>query len=600
MRIAILDSGCNLNNKSMINYSNYVDQFVFDKNCWKITCKKDTDCEFGHGTMVSRIILDNTDKANESNFKLYIFRIFDKGMTCDVNVLISALEYINENIDCDIVHMSLGVRSYSESLEIVCRKLYENGNIIVSAFDNTGAVSYPAAFDFVIGVSGSLRCQSPKDYVVLYNSIVDFKAKNGKQKLFTTPSGDKLIDGGNSLAAPYITAQINNLNPMTNNIDLIKQKLEEKSRYIYKYPNKPSKLPYHIKKASVFPYNKETQNILNFVDELEFELVDFYDIKYTGNLNKKCTSLFSDYSFIIKDYEKIDWSSFDTLIIGHLEELSILCNRPLKKEILEKCLMQNKNVFSFDDLYLDEFRKIFLEKGLSLICPCDCITPNPKLGMLYQFATPILTVFGTSKKQGKFTLQLEIRKLLQNKGVMVGQIGTEPNSILFGMNQSIPFGYYGIDYPNSKMIELINNEVHEVEKTGCDIIILGSQSGFIPERVYNTHQIMMNQFCLMFAAPTDGVILAVNIQDSFSFIIHTIRSIEAVGNTHVFLLALYAFDVTYDYIISSNKKYLSQKQIENFKKQAKEKVGLDVIVTGDENDSNKLFDSIITYFCADR
>lgn len=593
MKIAILDSGCDLNSSALSIYSDCIDLYIQDEKKWKKTTETNTESIFHHGSIVSRIILENT---NTENLKLTIFRIFDKDTNCDIKVLISALIYIYDNIDCDIIHMSLGVRAYSKELEEICYKLYKKGIILVAAFDNAGAVSFPAGFNFVIGVSGSLRCQLSSDYVVLYNSIVDFKAKNGMQHLFTVFNGEKILDAGNSLAAPYITAQINNINPKTNDILSIKHLLEKNAKYIYRYPAKPTPYLPKINKAAVFPFNKETRNILNYEDELIFQVVDFYDIKYSGNLSQCYTSLFSDRSFIIKDYKKINWDTFDTLIVGHLEELSVICKKQLKKEILEKCLVENKNVFCFDDFGIEEYRQRFKEKGLFLYCPNDCVLPNPKQGMLYQFNTPILSVFGTSKKQGKFTLQLEIRKLLKENGINVGQLGTEPNSILFGMDQAIPFGYLGVHYSNNEIIELMNYAVHKIDRENHDIIVIGSQSGFCPERYYNTSHIMLEQFSLLFAAPPDGVILTVNIQDSFSLIRHVINSIESVGNTRVFLLALYAFDVTYDYIINSQKKLLTEKQIQDFCQKAKKEFNLDVIVTGAKTDQEKLYRSITKYF----
>lgn len=593
MNIAVLDSGCDLNSNALSMYSDYIDLYIQDEIKWKKTNKTNTESIFHHGSIVSRIILENTDK---NDFRLSVFRVFDKNTKCNVKTLISALSYIYNTIDCDIIHMSLGVRAYNKELEEICYKLYKKGIILVAAFDNAGAISYPAGYNFVIGVVGSLRCQLSSDYVVLYNSIVDFKAKNGMQHLFTVFNGEKILDAGNSLAAPYITPQINNLNPKTNDIVSIKHSLEGNAKHIYQYPE--NSIPYlpEINKAAVFPFNKETRNILNYEDELSFQVVDFYDIKYSGNLGSCHTSLFSKRNFIIKDYKKINWDTFDTLIVGHLEELSIICRRELKSEILEKCLIEKKNVFCFDSFGIEEYRKLFAENGLTLFCPNDYLLPNPKLGMLYQFKTPILMVFGTSKKQGKFTLQLEIRKVLKKHGINIGQIGTEPNSALFGMNQAIPFGYLGTNYSEREIIELLNNEVNIVDRKNYDIIVIGSQSGFCPERYYNTNHIMLEQFSLLFAAPPDGVILSVNIQDSISLIRHIINSIESVGKTRVFLLALYAFDVTYDYIISSQKKYLTEKQVADFRKKVKEEFNLDVIVTGSPEDSEKLYNSIKSYF----
>ena len=45
----------------------------------------------------------------------------------------------------------------------VCRKLDEAGFILISAFDNDGAFSYPAVFDCVIGVISGDKCKSIKN-----------------------------------------------------------------------------------------------------------------------------------------------------------------------------------------------------------------------------------------------------------------------------------------------------------------------------------------------------------------------------------------------------------------------------------------------------
>ena len=45
----------------------------------------------------------------------------------------------------------------------------------------------------------------------------------------------------------------------------------------------------------------------------------------------------------------------------------------------------------------------------------------------------MLAIVGTSPSQGKYNLQLALRRRFLNDGYEIGQIGTEPTAQLFGM-----------------------------------------------------------------------------------------------------------------------------------------------------------------------
>lgn len=63
---------------------------------------------------------------------------------------------------------------------------------------------------------------------------------------------------------------------------------------------------FKIKKAALFPFNKEMHSILRFEDKLDFEITDVYDTKYSlrvgKNTNKEVKSDSSGH--IIKNIEK--------------------------------------------------------------------------------------------------------------------------------------------------------------------------------------------------------------------------------------------------------------------------------------------------------
>ena len=80
-------------------------------------------------------------------------------------------------------------------------------------------------------------------------------------------------------------------------------------------------------KAAIFPFNKEMHSLMRFRQLLHVNITDVYDVKYSARVNASINSLLninSGQDFIIKNIEYIDWNSFDTLILGHTDELIYL------------------------------------------------------------------------------------------------------------------------------------------------------------------------------------------------------------------------------------------------------------------------------------
>ena len=157
-------------------------------------------------------------------------------------------------------------------------------------------------------------------------------------------------------------------------------------------------------------------------------------------LGREVYSLNKKRKFIVKNIDKCEWNTFDTLIIGHVRELSKLLNRNLKKNLLEKCLEHKKNVYCYDGYDVDDYKEKFASHGLKLVI-ADEVNFRDMFGKLYQLKTPILSVMGTSKKQGKFTLQMQIKRVLGQKKIKVGQMGTEPTGLILGCDEILPSGY---------------------------------------------------------------------------------------------------------------------------------------------------------------
>lgn len=577
--LILIDSGyCTSRNKN-------VDVFVLKNEQWVL---EEDDDKMGHGTGVLSII------SNEFEGNYAVFKAFDFETQNNLSKIVNALQYIYDNFKCKIVQMSFGIRGYYKELENICYKLYQENVLIVAAFDNCGAMSYPAAYDFVIGVDGNPYCKSKEDFFVFNNGVVDIQAKSGYQ-IVSTNSNDKgfHVVPGNSFATSYVSLKLLKCPP--------ERAGKEAAMQVFYSSYKMNKIEtnYDIlkRKLAVFPMNKENYSLLNYSDMVVGDIVDFYDIKYTSNVGRRLMS-FAKRNYTVKNIKKCEWDTFDTMIIGHVRELSKILNKNVKKQLLEECLKHGKDVYCYDSFELGDFKERFAEKGLSLIA-ADDYEFNDMFGKLYQIKTPILAVVGTSKKQGKFTLQMQIRKVLENNAVKVGQLSTEPTGMILGSDEMIPSGYDSrfCNEMGGFMIQAYNKKLHKIDVKEYDIIITGAQSGFLPHSFFNTNQINIDNFSYLYGILPDGIVLAVNYRDSMDYIKKSIKAIEAVTNAEVFLLALYAFKTEVDNVINVKKEFLTDNEIDSFVKEAKKQIGLNVVVSGDSGYDKKLFDEIIHYYC---
>ncbi len=129
----------------------------------------------------------------------------------------------------------------------------------------------------------------------------------------------------------------------------------------------------------------------------------------------------------------------DTLILGYVDELARIAQKDVLKQTIEIALLNGKNVFSFN--YVDKKRYPELYRRAS---QQKLRITFPKLTRRHfkqvldlrnqEVDKPVLGVFGTSSQQGKFTVQLALRRQLMKMNLNLGQIGTEHHSGLFAFS----------------------------------------------------------------------------------------------------------------------------------------------------------------------
>ncbi len=538
--IVVVDSGIDCDNPIFRGHKYDGIGITFDSTISELKFVSSFQDEYGHGTAVCSI-LHKQLVENQVPYEFYIVKIFEKDMHTSDECLIAALEYINNYISCNIIHLSLGVSSCSKinELHAVCKKLFLKGIILISAFDNMGSISYPAVFDEVIGVDGSGLCTKTKEFVFVENSVVNVFAKAGVHRV-TWLNNKKMLIEGTSFSAAYITAFVAKCLKGKKNVSFKEICDAIRDNAVFREANEvPLFESFHFlipKKAVVFPFNKEIHSLRRFENELSFKILGYYDSVYSRHVNKFCDELIGGCNIsntdVIKNINSLNWESdFDTLILGHVGQLSNLLGLNILDIMVSKCCQHRKHLFSFDSL--DNYKEIS-EKypEINFYSPGIYRADNAinQYGKLFRINRPVLGVFGTSSKQGKFTVQLNLRYRFIKEGYSVGQIGTEPHSELFNIDYSVPIGYnYNINVNEDEFILIVNDFMHQIELRAPDIIIIGSQSSTVPFDFGNTKYFSAFQQQFLFATVPDCVVLVVNLHDDFSYIKRTICYLNSIS-----------------------------------------------------------------------
>lgn len=590
IKIALIDSG--------------IDESVVSKYKDRIIKENDGNDELGHGTAIANIILNLIPDV-----MIHDFNIFDSENGIDVNRLIDTLEYIfEEKKDINIIHISSGVtfldNDERDRLFNICKKFADTKRIIVSAFDNEGRVSYPACFEFCIGVDWCYEVSNGKDYIAVDNSMVDILG-TGMVHNILWKNKRKMV-AGSSFAAPYITAEVVKLYQNgVHDISKIKAGLHNKARRKIKiektrYPYKDE--VFKIEKAITYPFNKEIDVLYRNTDQLCCELVGAYDDRIFGKVSGKVSDHVKSYNgdLIIKDLKVINWSDFDTVILGHLGKISSIKHKDMIKYFFDLCIEKQKNIFIFDviDNYENEIA-LMKKNNLKVYSPNLKIDDNynQTFGKLYGISVPVIGIMGTSPKQGKMTLQLKLKRKFTEKGYKLGMLGTEPNCELLGFDKSIPVGY-GTDLCSDmdKITYVVNRYIHDIDMEKPDIIFFGSQSQTVPYNYGNLNFYTPMQTSLLQGSEPDSIVLVVNAFDDINYIQKTINFIESFTNANVTAIVISDFYRNMEWnVVGSEKILLDKDTLTEKQNEICQNICKPVFLMEDESIDN-LVETLINYF----
>lgn len=595
-KIAIIDSGVSLN---VVTSQIQGVALSFGNG---LSISENINDEFGHGTNIYGIITKHNPNAD-----IFILKIYDnENQFPTISHLLVALKYLDEHIDCDIVNISLTATECISSetlrsLQTLCNHLSKKGKIIISAFSNDNLISYPAAFDSVIGVTSGEHCHRITDLEYCESGIVNFCALGSQQKVLSI--NGQTISTGNSLACAHVTGIASKLFAIGDNTESLIQKLKQvANKTIIGFDDNFKNISCPVKtykRAIVFPLNKETQCLFRFLEMIPFSIVDIYDLKYSGYVGANIGKIINNsINMVIKNIEKIDYETFDTLIIGHVSQLYHSDKiRKIISDIVNNCIIRKKNIYSFEDI--EQLVSVENKSKMSCIFTPDVKKENlyyAPMGKMFEISKPVLGVFGTGSKQGKFTLQLLLRKKFLDVGYKIGQISSEPSGYLFEMDTCFPFGYHSsTELVRHDAIAYLNFQERELCYKDVELIIVGCQSFVLPNNYNCLDRFPIAQLEFLYGTMPDAVVLCINAFDDIELINRSIMILESITNGKVIALVVSPIDIYADKNGYYHNK-LSEKRYIGIREQLKQLTKLPIYRLDSNNDIEELCLEIIKYF----
>lgn len=262
----------------------------------------------------------------------------------------------------------------------------------------------------------------------------------------------------------------------------------------------------------------------------------------------------------------------------------------MREEVVSEAVARGKNVYLFDK-YDSSSNHIFYPKVN------DEQKVSFRYGMMYKINKPVFCVCGTSSAQGKNTLQLKLREKFLNNGYDIGEIGTEPTALLFGMNYAVPMGYNStVTLHGNDLIMYINKIINDLCVQEKEIIMIGTQAGSVNYEDGNLSRYNVDVYSFLLGANPDCIVLCINLYDTFDYVSRTVSFLEASVNTKVIGLVIFPMTLRDNYLgIYGSKIPLTNESLKEVREKFKE-LQLPMYRLDIDDDIECLYHSIIHYF----
>jgi uncharacterized NAD-dependent epimerase/dehydratase family protein len=515
--------------------------------------------DFGHGTACASIV-----RKIAPGCTLCAVKISTGTDPITPRLLAAGIDWAVDH-GADVINVSAGTTgtARAEVLLESCLRAAEAGRVVVVAEKSSGEPSYPAALDCVLVVGGEAPERQRHAYRCDAHLARRFIAYGGYQRVAWLAQRH-LFQSGTSYAAARLSGIValtveqfgrlprdrlirvlrhNSINGMQADWSAVVQR---------ESADPPPRSTHWIRRAAIYPYSKEMHSLVRFRRLLPFELVGVADPVLKGCVGKDAGTLIGEppAGLVVTASLQEALRDADTLILGFTSLLGRLSGLDVGLDIARKTIALGKNLYSFEAFGLPDHGPLHLEAARQNLRIAWPAVDDLDIEHLRQAAdtpasyarTPVLGVFGTSRAQGKFTLQLVLREHLQALGLEVAQVGTEHQSRLFGMDDCFPVGHVNnVSLRPHAWGEYFSLRFQEiVRRRRPDLIIIGSQGGVLSHPAASAQRKELAYFNLVFLTATrpDSCILVVNHLDSPQLIQDTIEILRIIGGARTILLAL--------------------------------------------------------------
>ena len=573
MKIAVIDQGIDQDHPKL-KKCQFQGVLIQKTQSDKFTIESENEFDdTGHGTAIAGII----HKINPDNIIYSVhMRSFDEIIGEDL--VCKAIEFSIQKVKPDIINLSLGIATDNPSQKLIelCQMAYEKEICIVSsAYPNINQSCFPAFFPNVFGVGNGLT-KNKMDYGFQSNHPINILAYGGIQRVLW--KDDKFrITAGTSYAAARFTGILSLLlqkskQKSVKNIFTLVKENQSNDVTFFKYrknlddflfnrtnkftPDIPAEIYFNCQnklknsnKIALFPYTeKENSTILKFKELSKFQITTLID--YPKKIGNKLYNVDTTDLYVInRSLSNEDYLKFDTLVVGYFLEQDFDANILFGIQLIKECLRRNKNFIVWDrsvyNLILEEIRNsehtfsgdVFYE-GVDDIKynKTTSYLPLPKVKV------PILAVVGTGSQQGKVTVQLKVKKILQDTGYVVSHFATEPQSVIFGAEMLFPYGFNSpVEIFNDKWGKYIDSSLRGIQEAiNPDIIISGTQGGMIPRCVdlLDTTSFILSSLNFITGLKPDAIICTINPTDEIQLIEKTINTLKTFTNAKVIFLCM--------------------------------------------------------------
>lgn len=557
MKVIIIDSGINIDHPVFCGKTEKITQFDIRYLETSHICleKVHPHDEVGHGTSIMQILMQY-----QPDEEYIMISLLNKG-ECVEKQLNQLFVYIFENMKYDAVIMCAGLEyvEKKEYMENICNQIAKKG-LFIASFSNSGGITYPAAFDSVVGVDYSLSCIVPNEYQVVYDSPIDFRGIGHPQKLASIGNTYK-IQMGASFSTAHMAGKIITLLENGNlTKDQVKKRMEKEARRVVRgispLPQNKWCFDSDIQAISIFPVQKETRTIIRNSSQLRYNINKVLDLKY--RLGVASNQIREEGLCIeVLPLERYKTKANEMLVIGHFTMFPDRIKRHIKtllSSIVEKGIVA---IMLFDDyeftkeelIYFKSKTKVYIHKILQNSMPIN------RFSKLHLISKPVLGIFGTGPRQGKFSLQLRIKERMEYRGYAVACLGTEPYATLFRFDEVYPMGLNSEVFVSGyEAVMILNEKMHRLDREGTDLIIVGAQSQCIPTGSSNMYQLNTDQYSFIQGTEPDAYFLCASIEDNPEYILRTVQFLQSIHGGEVLAIVLA------DFVFENINGYLNDKR----------------------------------------